>query len=310
MLTNYFRISVFIVIVAIAYSCATPSSPTGGPPDREGPKIVSTEPETGTTNFSKREIIFHFSEFVNRGSITNEITVEPDVGIDYSLDWGRKSLSIEFESALPELTTLIVTIGTGLSDTNGNKLAAPKKVAVSTGPEIDQGELQGRILDAQTGEGNEGNKILLYRSPVNLEERANYTAETDTAGIFQFSYLRQGSYKVFWVDDRNRNRIWEPDRERAQPFSREFIELEKAESDTLSTLYVANSDTSEAALQGVGLFSSRRLRMRFSENIIATDSMRISISDSLGNSYSDAYPLYRLPDENYVLFWPITGTFG
>lgn len=302
MLTNFLRISILFCIVAIAYSCATPTSPTGGPPDKEGPKVVATEPESGTTNFNKRKITFHFSEFVNRSSITGEITVEPDIGIPYSIDWGRKSVSIVFESSLPDLTTLIVTIGTGLSDTNGNKLAAPQKVAVSTGPEIDEGALQGKVVDAQTGEGNEGNKILLYRTPVNLEQKANYIAETDTAGVFRFSYLRQGTYKAFWVDDRNRNKIWEPDRERAQPFSREFIELDKAGSDTLNTLYVANSDTSEALLQGVGLFSSRRLRMRFSENIEITDSTHITISDSLGNRHSDAYPLYRLPEERYVLF--------
>lgn len=300
--TNLFRISILFCIVAIAYSCATPTSPTGGPPDKEGPEVVATEPETGTTNFNKRTITFHFSEFVNRSSISGQITVEPDIGIPYEIDWGRKSVSIVFESSLPDLTTLIVTIGTGLSDTNGNKMAAPQKVAVSTGPEIDQGKLRGKVLDAQTGKGNEGNKILLYRTPVNLDQKANYIAETDTAGVFQFSYLRQGTYKAFWINDRNRNKIWEPERERAQPFSREFIELEKAESDTLNTLYVADSDTSSAILQGVGLFSSRRLRMRFSENIEIIDSTRISISDTLGNAFTDAYPLYRQPDEMYVLF--------
>ena len=302
MLTNFFRISILFCIVAIAYSCATPTSPTGGPPDKEGPKVVATEPESGTTNFNKRKVTFHFSEFVNRSSITGEITVEPDIGIPYSIDWGRKSVSIVFESSLPDLTTLIVTIGTGLSDTNGNKLTAPQKVAFSTGPEIDKGELRGRVRDAQTGQGNEGNKILLYRTPVNLDQKANYIAETDTAGVFRFSYLRQGTYKAFWVEDRNRNKIWEPERERAQPFSRELIELDKAGSDTLNTLFIANSDTSKAILQGVGLFSNRRLRMRFSENIEITDSTRINIADSLGNPHTKAYPLYRMPEEPYVLF--------
>ncbi|NGP76633.1 Ig-like domain-containing protein [Balneolaceae bacterium YR4-1] len=301
-MTHFFRISILFCIVAIAYSCATPTSPTGGPPDRQGPEVVATEPESGATNFTKRKVTFHFSEFVNRSSLSGEVTVEPDIGIPYSIDWGRKSVSIVFESSLPDLTTLIVTIGTGLSDTNGNKLAAPQKLAFSTGPEIDQGELRGKVLDAQTGEGNEGHKILLYRTPLNLDQKANYIAETDTGGVFQFSYLRQGTYKAFWVDDRNRNKVWDTERERAQPFSRELIELEKAGSDTLSTLYIANSDTTKAILQGIGLFSSRRLRMRFSENVEILDSTSITITDSLGNSFTEAYPLYRQPEEPYVLF--------
>ncbi len=290
------------LILLLAAACATPTSPTGGPPDREGPQIISTEPETGTTNFDGRSITFRFSEFVNRGSITNAIVVEPDVGIPYSLGWGRKSLSVKFEDELPELTTLIVTIGTNLSDMNGNKMVSPYKVAVSTGPEIDKGQISGRILDAQTGKGAEGHRVLLYRKPVDLTATAAYSAETDTGGTFQFSYLSPGDYKAIWVDDLNRNRIWDRERERAQPFQREFISLQKAAEDTLETLYIAQSDTTKPVFQGVGLFSSRRLRMRFSENIELTDSTHIVINDSLGNIYSDVYPLYIDPADPYILY--------
>ena len=285
-----------------AWSCATPTGPTGGPADKEGPEIVETHPETGTVNFDGREIGLEFSEFVDRNSLNNAITIEPDVGLSYSLNWGRKSVAIEFASSLPELTTIIVTIGTELRDVNGNKLAAPRKIAVSTGPEIDEGSLRGKILDAQTGKGDEGQRVLLYRTPFDLSQKADYIAETDTSGTFQFSYLRQGEYKAFWLDDRNRNKIWDRERERAQPFLRETVTLEKAESDTLSPLYLAPADTVSPELQGVGLFSSRRLRLRFSENITLREQTTVSITDTLGAQASEAYPLYIPPNDPYVLF--------
>ena len=93
------RISVIIGFCTIAYSCATPSSPTGGPPDEEPPEILRTEPETGTVNFDDKEIIFHFSEFVDRGSLTKALVIEPQLGLVYDVDWGRKSVAIEFENA-------------------------------------------------------------------------------------------------------------------------------------------------------------------------------------------------------------------
>lgn len=297
-----FRISLFTILFAIAYSCATPSSPTGGPRDTLGPEIIRTEPETGTVNFTGDTIILHFSEFVNRGSLSQALVIEPEIGLGYSLDWGRKSVAVEFDRALPDSTTLIVTVGTDFSDLNGNELSSPYKVAVSTGPEIDEGKLIGRIRDAQTGQGNEGRKVLLYRSPVDLTQPANYIGETDTSGIVNFTYLREGQYKAFWVDDRNRNKIWDQERERAQPFYKEFVTLEKAGTDTLGTLFIANSDTSKPDLQGVGLFSSRRLRLRFSENIALTDSSRLQIQDSTGTDFASAYPLYTVPDEEYILF--------
>lgn len=299
---NFFRISTFFLICTIAYSCATPSAPTGGPRDEEGPEIIQTEPETGTVNFEDDKIILHFSEFVERSSLTEALTVEPDIGLVYGLDWGRKSVAIEFDDELPDLTTLIVTVGTEFSDLNNNQLASPFKVAVSTGPDIDEGKLTGRILDARTGKGAAGKRVLLYRTPADLSQPANYIGETDTSGVVNFSYLRQGNYKAFWIDDRNRNKIWEPDRERAQPFGQDTVSLAKAGSDTLGTLFIADSDTSLPNLQGLGLFSSKRLRLRFSENVMISDSTRLGIRDTTGTPISGAYPLYVSPADQYVLF--------
>lgn len=299
---NFFRISVILFICSIAYSCATPSQPTGGPIDKQGPQVISTEPETGTVNFSGDKIILNFSEYVERGSLSQVLTIEPALGLVYSLDWGRKSVAIEFEDDLPDLTTVIVTVGSEFSDLNGNNLGNPYKVAVSTGPEIDEGTLTARVLDARTGKGAAGKRVLLYRTPVDFEQPANYIGESDTSGVVKFAYLRQGDYTAFWADDRNRNKTWNPEQERAQPFSDEIIYLEKAGADTLGTLYIANSDTSLPQLQGLGLFSNKRLRLRFSENIALTDSTQLSIEDTTGVAFSGAYPLYVLPEEKYILF--------
>jgi hypothetical protein len=286
----------------LSWGCATPTSPTGGPPDKEGPRIVETNPETGTTNFSGRTITLHFSEFVSRSSLRPAIVIEPDIGINYKLDWGRKSVKIVFDQAIPDLTTLIVTIGTEFKDINNNSMSEPYKVAVSTGPEIDKGKLYGKVINARTGEKGEGQRVLLYRSPFDLSEKANYIASTDTSGTFQFSYLREGKYKAFWVDDRNRNKIWDQERERAQPFKQEFIELSQAGEDTLGTVYITTVDSTKPSLEGIGLFSSRRLRMRFSENIKLTDSTRMEVTDTTGTILGEAYPLYIQPDEPFVLF--------
>lgn len=293
---------VLVVLTAVIMSCATPSSPTGGPPDKQGPKIVNTHPKTGKTNFKDQKIGVDFSEFVNRSSLNEAIVIEPNIGIDYSLDWSRKSVEIVFDDPLPDSTTLIVTIDTEFKDYNGNKMAKPHKVAVSTGPEIDEGSLTGQVRNAKTGKGKDGERILLYREPVDLGNKANYIASTDTAGRFKFAYLREGKYKAFWLNDRNRNKKWDPKQERVQPFNDEFVELKEEESDTLGALYKTPVDTTKPILQGIGLFSSQRLRLRFSESIKQTDSSSIAVTDTMGKAFSSAYPLYRKPDEQFVLF--------
>src|SRR5699024_10771298 len=207
-----------------------------------------------------------------------------------------------FENELPDSTTFIINIGTQFSDLHGNSLKEPVKIAVSTGPEINKGKIIGRIFDARTGETRKGERVLLYRLPVDFMETANYISETDTSGTVRFRYLSPGDYIAFWVDDRNRNGVWDKESERAQPFGKETISLKKEASDSLGALFIAKSDTSNPVINGIGLFSSKRLRLRFNEDIELTDSTKVSVTDTLGAAYSDAFPLYIMPDQRYILF--------
>lgn len=291
-----------LLLGCIFISCATTIAPTGGPRDTEAPEVLETKPETGTTNFEGKVFEFKFSEYINRSTIAKNITIEPDLGLEYSIKWKKKNLFIRFEEDLPDSTTIILTLGTGVSDTKNNKIPAPIKIAVSTGNEIDEGSIIGKIKIASTGESAKDSKVLLYREPVDLTQKASYIAETDTGGTFNFSYLREGTYKALYVDDRNRNKIWEQKTETAFPFNTEFIELGRKERDTLDVLYITQFDTLAPKLQGVGLFSSTRLRLRFNENIAVTENASISILDTLGNEYSKAYPLYISGKDPFVLF--------
>jgi|TARA_R100000479_G_scaffold89947_1_gene44153 hypothetical protein len=296
------RFLLFGLIIAGAISCATPRAPTGGPSDKAGPKVEYTIPETGTTNFDGRSFTFQFNEFVNRSTVASAITVEPDLGIEYKLDWRRTQLTIEFEDSFPDSTTIILTLGTDLSDTKGNKLGSPIRLAISTGDEIDQGEVSGRIRLASNGRGAGDQKVLLYRSPFDFTQKASYEAQTDTGGVFEFSYLADGRYKALYVDDRNRNKIWDQGSESAYPFFKEFITLEKEGKDTLDVIYTSQIDSIAPNLQGVGLFSTNRMRLRFSENVRITENTELTILDSLGSQYSTAYPLYISPKEQFVAF--------
>ncbi|MFD2533422.1 Ig-like domain-containing protein [Gracilimonas halophila] len=294
-----------ILVLAISgfmVSCATPIAPTGGPSDNKGPVLEFTEPETGTTNFEGKVFEFQFDEYINRSTVRGAITVEPDLGIEYDISWKRKKMFIEFEEPFPDSTTIIIKLGTEITDTRNNKIPSPITLAISTGDEIDSGEISGKILLAENGRAADEQRILLYRQPVDLSKRANYQAQTDTSGSFSFSYLAEGTYKALLVDDRNRNKIWDREIEAAYPFYEEFINLEKDGSKTLDVIYAVRKDTTKPELQGVGLFSQNRMRFRFSESIRLTDSTSIQVSDSSGNAYSSAFPLYVSPRERFVLF--------
>lgn len=291
----------FFVILLCITSCATPIAPTGGPGDQKGPELLKTVPESGTTNFKGRSFEFHFDEFVNRGSVERGVTVEPDLGITYDLSWRKKRMTLTFEEKLPDSTTVIIKLGNEITDTHNNKISGPVTLAVSTGNKIDSGSIRGRILQATDGKPVTDQKVLLYRSPIDLSKRANYEAQTDTGGYFTFKYLANDQYKAIVVDDRNRNKIWDPSREAAHAFYSEFISLKNKVADTLDVVYILQADTLRPSLMGVGMFSEYRLRLRFNEAVMVDDSVQLAISDSLGTDYTKAWPLFISPKEPFVV---------
>ncbi|MGF1670860.1 MAG: Ig-like domain-containing protein [Balneolaceae bacterium] len=297
----YCKSAAGILLILIAISCATPISPTGGEPDRTGPKIIETKPVNGLVNFDDDEIEIQFDKFVSRPSLRQAISIEPDVNIPFDIKWSRRKAKIQFDSELPENTTIILRIGTDLADTRGNRLERPFQLALSTGPVIDEGRVRARIRSVIDGSARQGLKVFLIREPRGISDPANYIAETDTAGIAEFSFLGEGIYRPLWVDDRNNNRIWEPPRENAQPFYTEKFKLERGDEVDIGTLYITQQDTVPPSLEGVGLLTGEYLRLRFNEEVFWEDFSRIDILDSLGNVYSAAYPIYVPPEDPLVL---------
>lgn len=282
--------------------CATPIQPTGGPADTTGPTVTETYPKTGTINFDGDYVEFDFSKFVNRGTFQQALSVDPDIGLQYKIDWGHKSVKVKFKNKLPDSTTVIFTLGTNFTDYHGNKMAKPFTLALSTGPTIDKGKIKGKVINAETGKGMKGQTILLYRQPYDLSKRASYIAETDTSGTFEFTYLKKSKYLAFWLEDRNRNKIWDRSIENAQPFDKQYVDLTNDTLGTLGNIYIATIDTVSPSLQGIGVLSTNRLRLRFSENIKMSDSTRIAVTDTLGNPFCEAVPLYIDPKQQYLLY--------
>lgn len=276
--------------------------PTGGEPDQQGPKIVETKPENGTTNFDGDEVSFTFDQFIERNSFRQNVSVQPDLGIEFEVDFGRKSATVKFLSPLPDSTTIIIKVGTDVTDTDRNEMDAPYDLAISTGDYLDDATVTGKLLNSQTGKGENGNRVFLYSAPFDLSQRAKYIAETDTSGSIRFGYLSAGLYKAFWVNDVNRNRIWEEGRENAQPFHSETFELTREDSIDIGTIYINSPDTIAPKVEGVGLLTQERLRLRVSEEVEWEDDGEIIVTDTLGNEFTRAVPLYKSEQDPTVVF--------
>lgn len=276
--------------------------PTGGEPDQEGPNVVETGPENGTTNFDGDEVSFTFDQFVERNSFRQNVSVQPDLGIEFEVNFRRKKATVKFLSPLPDSTTIIVKVGTDVTDTDRNEMDAPFDLALSTGDYLDDATVTAKLFNSQTGKGENGNRVFLYSMPFDLSQRAKYIAETDTSGQIRFGYLSEGTYKAFWVNDVNRNRIWEEGRENAQPFHTETFELNREDSIDIGTIYINSPDTVAPKVEGVGLLSEERLRVRISEEVDWDNNSEFIVTDTLDNEFTRAIPLYTSEQDPTVIF--------
>ncbi|MGM0507193.1 MAG: hypothetical protein ACQER4_08430, partial [Bacteroidota bacterium] len=98
------------------------------------------------------------------------------------------------------------------------------------------------------------------------------------------------------------NRQWDSDREQAQPFYEEVIELTKGEELDLGRLYINEQpDTTAPRIDAVGLLTSNYLRIRASEELDWGDDARLIVTDTTGTELGEADPLYLLPEDPAIL---------
>ena len=70
---------IFYISTLLLISCAKIVTPTGGPKDIEGPRVISILPENKKTNFitKNQDIIIKFNEFIQLKEITKQIVMSP-----------------------------------------------------------------------------------------------------------------------------------------------------------------------------------------------------------------------------------------
>ena len=204
-------------VLLVASGCANPVPPSGGPKDQQPPRIAASRPEAEATEVpTDRTVDIQFSEYVDRSSLREALSVTPRPEGRLEFDWSQRSVEITFPRPFRDSTTYLLTIDKALQDVReSTALEQPITLAFSTGDEIDQGTLAGRVVGSARGAGREGLDVYAYRAgtadSARLPRRPLYRTQTGPEGRFQFAYLREEArYYVVALRDRNRNRRPDP----------------------------------------------------------------------------------------------------
>ncbi len=184
------------------FSCASLTSPSGGPDDKTGPEVLASTPASKSININTgTRISFTFSEWISNKK-TNCISIFPPIA--YSIKIHSNKLEIYPQEKLRDSTTYHVIITSTLLDLHGNPIS-PYNLIFSTGPSLDSGSIRGCIIDPTKKSAQY--RIALF-TPEDLADSGvcgtpSYLLQTDTTGKFNFANLKVGSYQAIAYIDAN-----------------------------------------------------------------------------------------------------------
>ena len=190
------------------YSCANMASPNGGPYDETPPKFISSLPAPNQTNYKGKKVEILFDELVQLDKPSENVIITPPQMQLPVIRAAGKKVVVELKDTLKENTTYTIDFTNSISDNNEKNVFENFSFAFSTGDVIDTLEVSGILLNAENLEPMPGITIGLHK---NLEDSAfvklpfDRTSRTNDKGQFTIRNISPGSYRIFGLNDVNRD---------------------------------------------------------------------------------------------------------
>ncbi|WP_207421711.1 Ig-like domain-containing protein [Desertivirga brevis] len=201
---QYFKLILLTLISTyfLLNSCASIQQPTGGPKDTIAPKILRETPKNFTTNFNSPQINIELDEYFKLNNIGKEISLSPDVNKQPDYRIKKKTLNVKFQDTLEANTTYTINFGNAIADYNEGNLLKNYVYVFSTGNKIDSLSISGTVINSLTKKPQLDATVFIIpmaRDTIFGKRKANIFTTTDSSGNFKLRYLKEGSYKIYSV---------------------------------------------------------------------------------------------------------------
>jgi uncharacterized protein (DUF2141 family) len=212
---KYARFLIPLLFWYLAMSCATQTTPMGGPKDTIPPTVIRFDPKQNQTNFKGKQIEIEFSEDIVLNNPKEEIIIIPSTGKKTEFKLKANSLVILPELPWRDSTTYNINFREGVKDlTEGNvakdRIARQEKdlhLAFSTGPIIDTLMISGSVKNGLDELIPENITIALYNvDTFNIfDDTPDYFTKSSKDGKFSMTNLKAGKYRLYAFEDKNKN---------------------------------------------------------------------------------------------------------
>jgi len=172
-------------------------------------------------NFKGKKIEILFDEYISIDNPQeNVIVTPPQLQSPIILAVGKK-VTVELRDTLIEETTYTIDFTSSIVDNNEKNALENFSFAFSTGDELDTLQISGVLFNAEDLEPVQKMIVGIHR---NLSDTAFTktkllrTSKTDEKGRFSIKNISPGSYRVFALEDKNRNYAYDKNNDEGLAF--------------------------------------------------------------------------------------------
>jgi hypothetical protein len=206
----------FAIAGALA-SCAKKGPPSGGPPDIEPPRLLSSAPDSGASGVPRdARLSLTFSEGMEPRSTGESVSLAPWVEFRQQR-WSGRTVTLVPAKLLDRDRTYTLFVGGQARDRHGNPLGSGATVVFSTADSFPPGAIEGK-LEAR-GFSARGTFLWCYdvsrgHVPDSTARDFDALALADADGVFRVAGLTvPGRYRLWAFADLDGNRSYEPARD-------------------------------------------------------------------------------------------------
>ena len=211
---DFRQLHMLLAVIAAAFlvACANMGRPEGGPRDELPPVYVGSNPKMGQLNVTGNRITVEFDENIALDDPQNKIVVSPAQRTTPAISTIGKKIYVELRDTLVPNTTYTIDFSDAVKDLNEGNILDGLALDFATGDSIDTLRISGMVFEARNLEPAQGMLVGVYQ---NLSDTAISTlpleriTKTNQLGQFTLRNLKAGVYRLFAVNDVNRDYHWD-----------------------------------------------------------------------------------------------------
>lgn len=206
------KLPLFLFFLLLLSACASIGRPEGGPRDETPPEFVRANPQPGATEVDRRNISIFFNENVQLEDAFNKVVVSPVQKQTAVVTANGRRVTVQLKDSLIPNTTYTIDFADAIKDLNEGNVLDGFAFDFSTGETLDTLRISGYVLGGADLEPAQGVLVGAYS---NLSDTAVRTlipdriARTNQHGQFTIRNLAPGEYRVYAINDLNRDWHWD-----------------------------------------------------------------------------------------------------